>query len=92
MSTREALSCGAPLIATPLAFRGLGIDTAGLPNVTVAVDAAGFAAALRHAHADRRSPGPGRELAATRRIYQQKFGFDAYRKSLWAIVEPLVAT
>ncbi len=36
IKTIEALSCGAPLIATPLAFRGLGIDTEHLPNVTVA--------------------------------------------------------
>jgi polysaccharide biosynthesis protein PslH len=92
IKTIEALSCGAPLIATPLAFRGLGINAAGLPNVTVAEDAAGFAAALRRAHATRHLPGASRELAATRRIYQQHFAFDAYRKSLWAIVERLVAT
>jgi glycosyltransferase involved in cell wall biosynthesis len=92
IKTIEALSCGAPLIATPLAFRGLGINAAGLPNVTVAEDPAGFAAALRCAHANRHLPGAGRELAATRRIYQQRFAFDAYRKSLWAIVEPLLAT
>jgi hypothetical protein len=92
IKTIEALSCGAPLIATPLAFRGLGINAAGLPNVTVAEDAAGFAAALRRAHATRHLPGASRELAATRRIYQQHFAFEAYRKSLWAIVERLVAT
>ena len=92
IKTIEALSCGAPLIATPLAFRGLGIDAAGLPNVTVAEDAAGFAAALRRARASRHLPGASRELAATRRIYQQRFAFDAYRKSLWAIVERLVET
>jgi glycosyltransferase involved in cell wall biosynthesis len=92
IKTIEALSCGVPLIATPLAFRGLGIDAAGLPNVTVAEDAAGFAAALRRAHANRHLPGASRELAATRRIYQQRFAFDAYRKSLWAIVERLVET
>ncbi len=92
IKTIEALSCGAPLIATPLAFRGLGINAAGLPNVTVAEDAAGFAAALRRAHATRHLPGASRELAATRRIYQQHFAFDAYRKSLWAIVERLVET
>jgi glycosyltransferase involved in cell wall biosynthesis len=92
IKTIEALSCGAPLIATPLAFRGLGIDAAGLPNVTVAEDAAGFAAALRRAHATRHLPGARRELAATRRIYQQRFAFDAYRKSLWAIVERLMET
>ena len=57
IKTIEALSCGAPLIATPLAFRGLGINAAGLPNVTVTEDAAGFAAALRRAHATRHLPG-----------------------------------
>jgi glycosyltransferase involved in cell wall biosynthesis len=92
IKTIEALSCGAPLIATPLSFRGLGINPAGLPNVTVAEDAAGFAAALRRAHATRHLPGASRELAATRRIYQQRFAFDAYRKSLWAIVERLMET
>jgi glycosyltransferase involved in cell wall biosynthesis len=94
IKTIEALSCGAPLIATALAFRGLGISAAGLPNVTVAEDAAGFAAALRRAHATRHLPVPGasRELAATRRIYQQHFAFDAYRGSLWAIVGRLVET
>jgi polysaccharide biosynthesis protein PslH len=92
IKTIEALSCGAPLIATPLAFRGLGIDAAALPNVTVAEDAAGFAAALRRAHATRHLPGARRELAATRRLYQQHFAFDAYRKSLWAIVGRLVET
>ncbi len=92
IKTIEALSCGAPLIATPLAFRGLDINAAGLSNVTVAEDAAGFAAALRRAHADRHLPGASRELAATRRIYQKHFAFDAYRKSLWAIVERLAGT
>ncbi|MGH6800976.1 MAG: glycosyltransferase, partial [Methylocella sp.] len=92
IKTIEALSCGAPLIATPLAFRGLGIDMAGLPNVTVAEDAAGFAAALRRAYAARLLPGASRELAATRRIYRQQFAFESYRRALWAIVERLVET
>ncbi|MGA8170944.1 MAG: glycosyltransferase, partial [Methylocystis sp.] len=43
----EALSSGAPLIATPAAFRGMGIDPTKLSNVTLREDAAGFAAALR---------------------------------------------
>jgi polysaccharide biosynthesis protein PslH len=92
IKTIEALSCGAPLIATPLAFRGLGVNAAGLPNVTIAEDAAGFAAALRRAYAARYLPGASREFAATRRIYQQHFAFDAYRHSLWAIVGRLVKT
>jgi glycosyltransferase involved in cell wall biosynthesis len=92
IKTIEALSCGAPLIATPLAFRGLGVNAADLPNVTVAEDAAGFAAALRRAYAKRYLPGASREFAATRRLYQQHFALDAYRKSLWAIVGRLVET
>jgi polysaccharide biosynthesis protein PslH len=92
IKTIEALSCGAPLIATPLAFRGLGIDAAGLPNVTVAEDAAGFAAALRRAHATRHLPAANRESAVTRRIYQQHFAFDAYRSSLWAVVQKVLET
>jgi glycosyltransferase involved in cell wall biosynthesis len=92
IKTIEALSCGAPLIATPLAFRGLGIDGACLPNVTVAEDAAAFAAALRRAHANRHLPGAGRQMAATRRIYEQHFAFATYRNSLWAIVEQVAKT
>ncbi len=92
IKTIEALSCGAPLIATPLAFRGLGINAAGLPNVTVAEDAAGFAAALHRVYANRNLPGAGRQSAATRKIYEKHFSFDAYRKSLWAIVGRLVET
>jgi glycosyltransferase involved in cell wall biosynthesis len=92
IKTIEALSCGAPLIATPLAFRGLGINAARLPNVTVAEDAAGFAAALRRVYATRHLPGASRELAATRRIYQKHFAFDAYRRSLWPIVQKVLET
>jgi polysaccharide biosynthesis protein PslH len=91
IKTIEALSCGAPLIATPLAFRGLGIDAATVPNVTVAEDAAGFATALRRVYADRHLPGANRESAATRRIYRKHFAFDAYRKSLQAVVEQVLA-
>jgi hypothetical protein len=60
--------------------------------VTVAEDAAGFAAALRRVYAARRLPGASRELAATRRIYQQHFAFDAYRRSLWPIVQKVLET
>jgi glycosyltransferase involved in cell wall biosynthesis len=92
IKTIEALSSGAPLIATPLAFRGLGIDAAALPNVTVAEDAGGFATALRRVYADRHLSGASRESAATCRIYRQHFGFDAYRRCLWAIVQKALET
>ncbi|HUI20148.1 MAG TPA: glycosyltransferase [Methylocella sp.] len=87
IKTIEALSCGAPLIATPLAFRGLGIDLASLSNVTLAEDAAGFAAALRRAATNRHLPDAGRETAATRQLYEKRFALEAYRKSLWTIAQ-----
>jgi glycosyltransferase involved in cell wall biosynthesis len=90
IKTIEALSCGAPLIATSLAFRGLGIDVAGLANVTVAEDGRAFAVAMRRAHANRNVPGDSRQHAASRQIYEARFALDAYRKSLWAIVEETV--
>ena len=92
IKTIEALSCGAPLIATPLAFRGLGIGITGLPQVTVTEDGAAFATALRRVYAYRHLPGAGRQQAATRRIYEERFAFDAYRKSLSAIVEQVATT
>ncbi|MCI0737267.1 MAG: glycosyltransferase [Beijerinckiaceae bacterium] len=87
IKTIEALSCGAPLIATPVAFRGFPAGAADLPGVTVVDDGAGFAAALRRACERRHLPDLGRDSSATRRFYEQHFSFDAYRKSLWAIVE-----
>lgn len=87
IKTVEALSCGAPLIATPLAFRGFGLAMAGLPNVTVTEDGQAFAAALRRTYADRHLRGVSRASAATRKIYEERFAFAAYRNALWAIVK-----
>ena len=91
IKTIEALSCGAPLIATSLAFRGLGVEMSALANVTVAEDGRAFAAAMRRAHANRLVPAGNRQLAATRRVYEERFAFDVYRLSLWAIVQGLMA-
>lgn len=90
IKTIEALSCGAPLIATPLAFRGFPSGAADLPNVTIAEDAPGFAAALRRAYNKRQLPAPDRASAPTRRLYEQHFAFEAYCKSLCAIVDKLI--
>ncbi len=90
IKTIEALSCGAPLIATSLAFRGLGIEMSALANVTVAEDGRAFAAAMRRVHANRLVPAGNRQLAATRRIYEERFAFDVYRLSLRAIVQGLI--
>ena len=88
----EALSTGLPLIASPLAFRGMTLDPAQLRNVTVAPDADTFAAALREAVAHPRAVAAD-EIAAsdTRRAYEAHFSTDAYAKNLAKIVLPLVS-
>ncbi|MCL2452338.1 MAG: glycosyltransferase [Alphaproteobacteria bacterium] len=87
IKTVEAMSTGAPLIATLLAFRGLGLDLAALANVCIAEDGASFAAALCQAYAGRSLPGPARQMVSTRQIYEKRFAIGAYQKSLWNIVE-----
>ncbi|BBU63788.1 hypothetical protein MSC49_37230 (plasmid) [Methylosinus sp. C49] len=78
--TAEALSSGAPLIATPVAFRGLEVGAQRLHNVTIAADAPSFAAALRAAHARIDDGVDIMESATsdTRQFFDSVFGFDAY--------------
>jgi glycosyltransferase involved in cell wall biosynthesis len=87
IKTIEAMSSGAPLIATPHAFRGMTLDPAALGNVTLAADAPGFAAALRAAKA---WPPAGRQTADTRTLYDRLFAFDAYRDALARLAAPLL--
>jgi polysaccharide biosynthesis protein PslH len=91
IKTIEALSCGAPLIATPLAFRGFSPGAADLPNVAIVEDAAGFAAVLRSAYERRHLPEPDRASSPTRQFYQRHFAFDAYCNSLREIAVTLSA-
>lgn len=84
IKTVEALSCGAPLIATPEAFRGIGIDPTSLANVTVAADAARFAAALSALAQKRPATAEERRVSDTRRLYEKLFAFDAYCAALGA--------
>ncbi len=84
----EALSSGAPLIATPHAFRGSGLNPAKFANVALASDAEGFAAALRQAAAARDAPAPDRRFADTRAAYDATFSFAAYRLALAKLVAP----
>ena len=90
IKTIEAMSSGAPLIATKHAFRGLGFDPARLANVTLASDAASFAAAMRGADGARFSPKADRRSADTRRAYEKSFAPEAYHAALRALVEPLL--
>lgn len=89
IKTIEAMSSGAPLIATPHAFRGSGLNPAEFANVALASDAAGFAAALRRAAAFRDAPAADRRRAATRAAYEKIFSPEAYRNALLQLVEPL---
>ncbi|MCG5029716.1 glycosyltransferase family 4 protein, partial [[Ruminococcus] torques] len=61
IKTVEAMASGLPLIASPLAFRGMHVDPAGLGNVALAADADAFAKALHTATA-----APDRPSAAER--------------------------
>ncbi|WP_374307996.1 glycosyltransferase [Methylocella sp.] len=85
IKTIEAMSCGAPLVATPHAFRGMRLDPASLGNVTLASDAASFAAALRRAQAAASGADEDRAAAPTRRAYEAHFSFPAYRDALWRL-------
>ncbi|MCX7900516.1 MAG: glycosyltransferase family 4 protein, partial [Methylocystis sp.] len=87
----EALSCGAPLVATPLAFRGMGVDPRQLRNVALAEDAAQFAALWRDAEAVcERGPAANAATSDTRRLYEETFSPRAYSRSLAAYVTTLV--
>ncbi|MBY6241891.1 glycosyltransferase [Methylosinus sp. Sm6] len=88
IKTVEAMSSGAPLIATRHAFRGMGFDPASLRNVTLADDAASFAAALRAIGT--RSETTSRGESDTRRLYDEKFSFDAYARALEEAAAPLL--
>ncbi len=89
IKTIEALSSGAPLIATPLAFRGMGIDPARLANVSIACDPPSFAAAIRRTKADQKG-AQDRMNSDTRRLYDRVFSPLAYQHALSALAQPLV--
>ena len=85
----EALSSGAPLVATPLAFRGMQVDPATLANVALAQEAGQFAEFWREAQAraDRgETPPPESD---TRRLYERAFSLDAYARTLAGVAEAL---
>ncbi len=78
----EALSCGAPLVATPHAFRGMQIDPAKLENVACAADAADFARCWREAQLRADTGPPPTEASATRRLYEETFSPKSYASKL----------
>ncbi len=91
----EALSSGAPLIATAQAFRGMKVDPAGLANVTLCEGAGDFAAALEAAAVagpahNPMAAGAARKASDTRKFYEAHFSNEAYVHSICEIVLPLV--
>jgi glycosyltransferase involved in cell wall biosynthesis len=79
----EALSCGAPLVATPLAFRGMQVDPAKLGNVALAENARQYAALWREAQARAVSGEAAEpERSDTRRLYEDAFSPEAYARTL----------
>ncbi len=87
----EALSCGAPLVATPLAFRGMNIEPSTLSNVALAEDAAQFAQYWRAAQA-RADRGESPPLESdTRRLYEQAFSPEAYARALAGALDAVPA-
>ena len=92
----EALSSGAPLLATPQAFRGMKVDPKSLANVTLCESAEDFAAALEAAAvagpaANPMATGAAREKSDTRKFYEANFSHAAYVRKIRDIVLPLVA-
>jgi glycosyltransferase involved in cell wall biosynthesis len=88
----EALSSGAPLIATKLAFRGIGIDPANLATVKLCSDPLQFAAAIRSFVEAKPSPADDRAQSDTRRLYDRLFSAVAYQNALAALATPLLET
>ena len=91
----EALSSGAPLIATAQAFRGMKVDPNALANVTLCEGAVHFAAALEAAAlagpaSNPMAAGMARTASDTRKFYDENFSHDAYARKISEIVLPLV--
>jgi glycosyltransferase involved in cell wall biosynthesis len=92
IKTIEALSSGAPLIATKLAFRGMDMDPADLANVTLASDPSEFAVAIRKATEAKRSPADDRTESDTRRLYDRVFSAAAYQTRIATLAQSLLKT
>jgi polysaccharide biosynthesis protein PslH len=90
IKTIEALSSGAPLIATHHAFRGIAVEPASLANVAIADSPKAFAAALDKL-ATEQAEHEGRQNSPTRRLYEARFSPAAYRQCLARLVGPLVS-
>ncbi len=91
IKTVEAMASGLPLIASPLAFRGMAFEPASLGNVTIAADADAFAVALRAVASSTSGSSRSRLASDTRRAYEATFSEGAYAAQLAKIAAPLLA-
>jgi len=87
----EALASGAPIIATPHAFRGMRIDPSTLTNISVAHDAVEFAQFWRRAQARSDRGDTAGAMSDTRMLYDRVFSLDAYARALAGALETLAA-
>jgi polysaccharide biosynthesis protein PslH len=87
IKTVEAMASGLPLIATPLALRGMGEAASKLDGVTLAREPAAFAAALREAAEAPTPTQQARKSSAVRGYYEAHFSSAAYERHLLALVE-----
>ncbi len=91
IKTVEAMSSGLPLIATPLALRGMPAQATALANVTLAETPERFAEALlRESTALRISSESDRRGSATRAFYEAHFSPRAYESGLATLAAPLL--
>jgi polysaccharide biosynthesis protein PslH len=87
----EALSSGAPIIATSQAFRGIRIDPRALRNLTIADDPADFAAAVREVDVRPQRLSARRAESDTHRFYAAAFSSTQYANRLGALASGLIS-
>jgi polysaccharide biosynthesis protein PslH len=90
IKTVEAMASGLPIIATPLALRGMGEAAFALEGLDVAESAEGFAQALRAAAARPPWSAEQRRASAARAFYDAHFSQAAYERTLAALAGPLL--
>jgi len=91
IKTVEAMSSGAPLIATPQALRGMDAAALTLSGVTLAETEEDFARALVAAAQAAAPDESARRASATRAYYDASFSLAAYERNLAALASPLLA-
>ena len=86
----EAMASGLPLIATPLAFRGMKLDPASLSNVSLAERTDDFAAALTRALSSEPPSPDDRATSPSRAAWQRLFSPTAYESALGNLAQSLL--